>query len=166
MRNRWFWFGLIVISIILIVLITALLVPQDTHPAYDVAVAFVNAASSGEEDVATSYLHDSLQTYVAANCPDGQVSACVSNYAPAAWGDFANAVFRRAIPDGADAWDIQLLATYAEDQGFSGVCVYTRVERNEDRWEVVRWAGFVSCDAPNAGLSQLINDPNAPNQAP
>lgn len=156
-----------VIGLVVVVLITALLVPQQTSPAFAVAVDFALAAGKGDDTTATAALSPDLQAYVQENCPEGSVSACVKRFTPPEWGNFLNAVFRRAQPDGADAWDILLLATYAESQGFSGVCIYTRTERVKDNtWHVTRWAGWMSCDAPNAGLSDLIRDSNIPNRAP
>lgn len=157
--------GLIVL--VIVVVLTALLVPQNLHPAYAAAVEFVNAAGRGDDDMAMQHLSPPLQTYVADNCADGRVSACIDAYTPSEWGGFLNAVYRRAQPDGPDAFDIALIATYEEGQGFSGVCIYNRAERvNGDTWQIVRWAGWVSCDLPNSGLSQLASDANAPNHAP
>lgn len=155
-----------VIALAIVVVITALLIPQQTNPAFAVAVDFVNAAGKGDDDAALAKLSPTLQDYVADTCPDGNVSACIDAYSPPEWGDFLNGVFRRAQPDGRDAWDILLLATYAEDQGFSGVCVYTRSERvTGETWEITRWSGWISCDLPDAGLSSLMQD-DAVNQAP
>lgn len=155
-----------VIIIAVVVVLTALLVPQQLSPAYAAAVDFVNAAGNGEDETALALLSDELQAHVADNCPDG-LSACIDAYTPPEWGGFLNAVFRRAQPDGPDAFDILLLATYEEGQGFSGVCIYNRAERAADEtWQIVRWSGWVSCDLPNAGLSALASDPDAPNRAP
>ncbi|QPC82910.1 hypothetical protein G4Y79_00630 [Phototrophicus methaneseepsis] len=158
----------VLLALVIVVIVTALLVPQQTNPAYASAVDFVKAAGSGDDAEAMSHLSDTLVAYVAENCRDGSVSACVDDYTPAEWGSFLNAVFRRAQPDGPNAWDILLLGTWEEGQGFSGVCIYTRAERpdtSSDAWEIVRWSGFVSCDLPNAGLSGLAQD-DAPNRAP
>lgn len=152
---------------VLLIAATALLVPQQTNPAFAAAVSFVTAAGKGDDAAASALLSPELRTYVAENCPEGSVSACVKAYTPTEWGAFLNAVFRRAQPDGQDAWEVLLLATYAENQGFSGVCIYTRSERVQgDEWQITRWAGWMSCDAPNAGLSALISNPNVPNRAP
>lgn len=169
MRRLFSPMGLIVviISLAVVVVLTATLIPQQLHLAYRAAVDFVNAAGNGDDAAAMSELSDDVRAYIADNCPDGSVSACVDAYTPPEWGGFLNAVFRRAQPDGADAWDILLLATYEDDQGFSGVCIYNRAERvTDDTWEIVRWSGWVSCDLPNAGLSSLASDADAPNRVP
>ncbi|MGB1285186.1 MAG: hypothetical protein ACPG7F_01535 [Aggregatilineales bacterium] len=158
---------LLITVITAIVIVTALLVPQQINPAYDAAVSFVNAAGKGDDADAITYLSVDLQIYVQETCPDSRVSACIEAYIPADWGGFLNAVFRRAQPDGADAWDILLLATYEEAQGFSGVCIYNRAERmSDDSWQITRWAGWVSCDLPDSGLSELAENSNAPNRVP
>lgn len=155
-----------VISIVALVLLTLFMTPE-VNPAFDVAVNFVNAAAKGDEALALPLLSQELQNYVAETCPEGQVSACVQAYTPPEWGNMLNAVFRRAIPDGDNAWDVLLVSTYADGQGFSGVCIYNRVEKqNEDTWQVTKWAGFISCDEGNAGLSDLRDNPDAPNHAP
>lgn len=154
------------LALVLVVVLTALLVPQQ-NPAYTAAIEFVNAAAQGDDAAAESYLSDELLAYVDANCPDDSVAACVQGYTPPEWGDMLSAVFRRSQPDGPDAWDILLIATYEEDQGFSGVCIYNRAERVQgEDWEITRWSGFVSCDLPNAGLRSLADEPDAPNRAP
>ncbi len=155
------------IILVLLIAATALFVPHQTNPAFAAAVTFVVAAGKGDDDAAVALLSPQLRAYVAENCPEGSVSACIKAYTPAEWGAFLNAVFRRAQPDGQHAWDVLLLATYAENQGFSGVCIYARSERKQgNTWHITRWAGWMSCDAPNAGLSALINDPTVPNRAP
>ena len=158
----------IIIVVAIVVVVTALLVPQELNPAYAAAVEFVNAAGKGDDDLAMQHLSADLQTHVQENCADGSVSACIASYTPPEWGEFLNGVFRRAQPDGADAWDIVLLATYAEDEGFSGVCIYNRAERVEgDNWEITRWAGWISCDDERSGLSEFAEDAAAaPNSAP
>jgi hypothetical protein len=162
----------VTMALVVVVVTTALLVPQQTNPAFATAIDFSNAASRGDDEAARALLNDDLQQYVAQNCPDGSVAACIDAYIPPEWGGFLNAVFRRAQPDGQNAWDVQLVATYAEGQGFSGICIYNRVERipdetdAPDNWQVVRWAGWVSCDLPNSGLSSLAGDADAPNAAP
>lgn len=150
----------------LVVVLTALLIPEGTHPAYALAVDFVKAAGQGDDETALAALSDDLRSYVASECPEGSISACIAEYIPEDWGGFLNAVFRRAQPDGPRAWDILLLATYAENQGFSGVCIYNRAEQQEDgSWRIVRWSGWISCDDPNAGLSALAQA-SAANRAP
>ena len=166
---RWLlWLVGTIMALVVVVVTTALLVPQQTNLAFATAIDFVNTAGRGEDAAALSHLSTELQEYVAQNCPDGSVAACIDAYTPAEWGGFLNAVFRRAQPDGQNAWDVQLVATYAEGQGFSGVCIYNRVERDdpEASWQVVRWAGWVSCDLPNSGLSSLAGDADAPNAVP
>lgn len=165
-RLLWLGGGLLLVTIIVIIALTAVFVPQDSHPAFDVAVEFVRSAGKGEEEQAMSLLSSQVQAHVSANCPDGRVSACVDAYSPPIWGDFLNAVYRRAQPQGQNLWHVLTLATYAEDQGFSGVCVYTRVEKTTDEtWLVTRWSGWISCDLPNAGLSSLMSD-SAENRVP
>lgn len=145
---------------------TLFLTPEEAHPAYAVAVAFVSAAARGEEDTAHPLLSAALQDYVRANCPQGRVSGCIQSYTPADWGGLLAAEFRRAIPDGDAAFDILLVATYAEYTGFSGVCIYQRVEETAaGRWQVAGWSGFIHCGEPNAGLQQLRTS-DAPNRVP
>jgi hypothetical protein len=156
------------LALVAVIVVTAVLVPQQLHPAYASAIDFVQAAASGDDAEAESHISQALADYVVENCPDGSISACVDAYTPDDWGGFLNVVYRRAQPDGPDAWDILLLGTWEENQGFSGVCIYTRAERaepNTENWEIVGWSGFVSCSQPNAGLSQLAQD-DAPNRAP
>jgi hypothetical protein len=158
---------LALIALVLIVAVTALLVPSETNPAFATAVNFVNASGKGDDALAIQALAPVLQDYVMNNCPDDSVSACIDAYTPAEWGKFLSAVFRRAQPDGAQAWDIQLVATYELGQGFSGVCMYNRVEQLADNtWQITRWSGWMSCDEANSGLTNLISDPTVPNRAP
>lgn len=139
-----------------VVVITAALIPQQTNPAYAVGVRFVNAASKGDDAAAMAELSPDLQAYVTANCPNGSVSACISAYAPAEWGPFLSAVYRRAQPDGTNAWNVQYISTYEKDKGASGVCIYTRIEKAGDTWQVTRWSGWVWCGDPRSGLSDLM----------
>jgi len=152
----------LVITLIMVIAIT----PENQSPAVDVAVRFINAAGTGDDETAYPLLSEAMQAYVDDNCPDGSVSACVLAYTPAEWGQLLHdeaAVFRRQIPDG-DAWDVQILATYEEEQGFAGVCIYHRMEQNADgEWRVAGWAGFVSCDDPDSGIQGLRRD-DAPNR--
>lgn len=164
-RKTLVWIGIGFLFVVLVT--TALLVPQGTNPAYAVAETFIKSAGKGDDATALTALSPELQAWVAQNCPEGSVSRCIDDYTPADWGAFLNAVFRRAQPDGRDAWNILFLATYAENQGFSGVCIYARTERIEDeKWHVTAWSGWMSCDLPNAGLSSLISDSSVPNRAP
>lgn len=156
----------IVAFIAIVVVVTAIFVPTNVPP-YDTAVAFAHAAGKGDDATARSYLSPELQTWVSANCRDGSISACVDDYTPSDWGNMLSVVFRRAQPDGANAFDIQLVATYENNQGFSGVCIYTRVEQvKSNTWQVTRWSGWMSCDDPNGGLDNLINNSSVPNRAP
>lgn len=169
-RSRLLILGLVMIALVVgLIALTVLLVPSNTHPAFDVAVEFAQAGLLGADDVALSMLSKPLIDYVSANCPDESVSGCLQGYTPEDWGGITkeeSVVFRRAVPDGTDAWDILLVASYAEGQGFSGVCIYQRVEEiAPDDWQVSAWSGFISCDEPNAGLAEL-SAPDAPNRAP
>jgi len=103
-------------------------------------------------------MSQSLRESVAEICPEGIPSTCIESYADDSWGGFMSAVFRRAVPDGNNAWDVQLIATYEEGQGFSGICIYNRVELIEGTWQVTRWSGFISCDLPTAGLQDLAEE--------
>jgi hypothetical protein len=170
-RRAWI-VALIAAFVGLVVLLTAALVPQQTNPAYQVALNFVHHAARAEDEQASALLSEELRAYVAQNCRASLVSFCVDAYLPDEWGGFLSAVFRRAQPDGPHAWDVQLIATYAQGQGFSGVCIYTRVEKDPASsgalaadWRVTRWSGWASCDDPNTRLGQLIG-PDAPNRAP
>lgn len=163
LKNKWLWL-VVLVAVVVLVALTAVFVPS-SHPAFDVAINFVKAAGAGAEAEARRYLHADLIAYAQAHCRDGRVTHCVDDYTPPEWGEMLSAVFRRAEPDGPSAWDVAIIATYAENQGFSGVCIYNRVEQRGDTWQIVRWAGFISCDEPNAGLSALSN-PDAPNRVP
>jgi len=154
----------IIVAVIVVIVLTALLVPQGTNPAYATAIDFTNAASSGDDEAAFARLSPELQAYVEANC-GGSVSACIDTYIPPEWGGFTNAVFRRAMPDGQTAWDIQLVATYEEGQGFSGICIYNRAEQFDEEWRITVWSGWISCDDPNSGLSGLMGS-EAQNRVP
>jgi hypothetical protein len=149
-----------------LIALTAVLVPEHTHPAYAVAVEFMNAAGAGDNAAASALLSDGLRAYVAENCPQASVSACVDAYTPPEWGDLIRAVYRRSIPDGDRAFDVLLVATYQEDVGFSGVCIYHRVEETApDDWRVTAWAGFLHCEEPAAEITRLRRA-DAVNRAP
>lgn len=176
MRIRIVLIGAGVLLVIAAAVLIALTSVVGLDPAFAVAVDFVEgageAAGASADARLMPMLRDTLQDYVENTCPGSSVEACVESYTPPEWGDMLSAVFRRAEPDGDDAWDVLVIATYEEAQGFSGVCIYARVERlassNGDAysgWRVARWAGFISCDEPNAGLSALASD-DAPNRAP
>lgn len=157
--------GLLIVAVVILIVATAFLVPEGSHPAYAAAVNFVNAAATGDDDTAIPYMSTTLRDTVAETCPDGVPSTCIESYADDSWGGFMSAVFRRAIPDGSNAWDVQLIATYEDGQGFSGICIYNRMEQIDGTWQVMRWAGFVSCDLATAGLQELA-DESAPNRLP
>jgi hypothetical protein len=155
----------VILAVIIVVVATLALIPQKT-PAFDAGVDFMTAVQNGDEETAFALLNDQMQTYVTENCPDGSASACIEGYTPSEWGHLLSAVFRRSRPDGA-AWDIQLIATYEKGEGSSGVCIYERMEQSPDgAWQVAGWSGFISCDAPDARLAALADDPDAPNRAP
>lgn len=163
--------SVIITAVVALVLIVALvgltlvLTPENTNPAFAAATRFMNAAGNGDDETAFELLSSELQTYVTENCPDGSVSACIDAYTPPQWGDLLSAVYRRSIPDNG-AWDVLLVATYEEDQGFSGVCIYHRVEEvAPDDWRVAAWSGFVSCDRSDAGI-QGLRRTDAPNRVP
>ncbi|MCU0474901.1 MAG: hypothetical protein MUC99_02090 [Anaerolineae bacterium] len=160
-----------VVVVVGIIIATALLVPQTTNPAFALAVDFTRAALRGDEAASRAPLSEELLAYVAANCPDGQVTACIDSYIPDEWGGLVDVVYRRSIPqDSGRAWDIQTIPTFEAGQGFSGVCVYVRAENptpsDATAWRITRWSGWVSCDEPNAGLDELRSAPDAPNRAP
>ena len=152
----------LMVAVIALIIATMLFIPEGTNPAYAAAVNFVNAAAKGDDDSAIPFMSSSLRDAVVENCPSSVPSTCIQGYADESWGAFLSAIYRRAIPDGNDAWDIQLLATYEDGQGFSGICIYNRVEQIDDAWQVTRWSGFVSCDLPTAGLQNLAKE-SAPN---
>jgi hypothetical protein len=155
----------IIVIVAGVVLVTATLIPQQANPAFDIGIHFVNAASKGDETAALAALSPELKTYVAANCPEGHVSACVASYAPPEWGNFQSAVYRRSQPEGPDIWHVQYVSTYEKDKGGSGVCIYTRLERSGETWKVTRWSGWVWCGDEHSGLSELMQ-PDAINHAP
>lgn len=174
MNRRKLLIGVLVIAVTLIalILLTAALIPQQTDPAFAAAVAFAQAAGRGDDETAFALLDEPMRAYVEANCPDGRVSACVEGYIPDEWGAFQNVVFRRAAPDAATmrdgqptAYDVELIATYAEDKGFSGVCIYERLEQDAAGvWRVAGYAGFVSCGDPES--RNMAANADAPYRAP
>lgn len=157
--------GLMTVVVIALLLATAVFAPQN-DPAQNAAITFVNAAASGDDTSALSHLiTPELQAYIAENCPDGQVSRCIESYTPDEWGALQTAVFRRAAPSGAQARDVELIATYASGTGASGVCIYNRVEQGEDgQWRVAGWAGFIHCGDPAS--RNMATNPDTPNRAP
>jgi len=167
----------IAIVVVIALLVTAILIislsltPAQSNPAYAVAEDFTNLAAKGQNDAALALVSQPLRAYAQDNCPDGSLAACVQSYVPPEWGGIISAVYRRSVPEG-DVQHVQLIATYQEGKGFSGVCIYNRVERvadpaNDpyDGWRVTRYAGFVPCDAPGSDLDEM-RQPNAPNAAP
>jgi hypothetical protein len=157
--------GAVLLVIIVVILIATLaFIPQNANPAFATAVKFTQAAGEGDDATAMALLDTPLQEYVQANCPDGSVSACVHSYTPLEWGLFRSAVFRRAIPDDL-AWDVDLIATYEAGKGASGVCIYNRIEQDEDgAWQVTAWADFVHC--AEADSRNMATNPDTPNRAP
>jgi len=160
-----------VVALVGLIALSLWLVPQDTNPAFAVATDFSRAALRGHEADAAAVLSPELAAYVAENCPDGAVTACIGGYIPDDWGDLVDVVYRRSVlQDSGRAWDIQTFASFQHGQGFSGVCIYLRAENptpaNADGWKITRWAGWVSCDVENKGLDALRTDPDAPNHAP
>lgn len=153
----------IVVSVALVVIVTAALTPGETHPAFAAAVAFVEATAHGDDAAATALMTPELAAYIARNCPEGSVSACVQGYTPPEWGEMLSAVFRRAAPDGPD-WNVDVIATYEHGQGFSGVCIYTRLTAEGEAWKVAEYAGFAACS--DAGTRNMATNPDAPNRAP
>jgi hypothetical protein len=154
----------IIVIVAGIVIVTATLIPQQ-NPAYDIGIQFVNAASKGDDATALAALSPELQAYVGTNCPGGSVSACIQAYAPPEWGPFMSAVYRRSTPEGADILHVQYISTYEKDKGASGVCIYTRMERVGETWQVAGWSGWIWCGDSRSGLNQLMQ-PDAANHAP
>lgn len=164
-RSLVFIAGAGLVTVIVTIALTLMFTPDKSHPAYAAAVMFMNAAGSGDDATASALLADDLRQWVAENCPDGSVSACIDGYIPEEWGDLISAVFRRALMD-RGAWDVQLVATYEKGQGFSGVCIYHRMEEvAPGEWRVAAWSGFISCDAAGGRL-QGLRQASAPNRAP
>lgn len=164
-NRRLIWIvAALVVTLIVVVVVTAALVPSETNPAFAAAVAFSEAVGRGDDATAIDYLTDDMRTYVEANCPDGSPSACVDAFTPPEWGEMLSVVYRRAAPDGG-AWDVNLIATYEHDKGFSGVCIYQRMEPDDaGNWRVAGWAGFVHCGDPAS--RDMAGNPDAPNRAP
>lgn len=161
-RNRILIAGGILVSIILVIVVTAIFTPGSTHPAFAAAVNFMNAAGKGDDAAALPYLTPELQAYVAENCPTGSVSACIDGYTPPEWGALVSAVFRRAAPN-SDSWNVEVIATYAADTGASGVCAFFRVEPDASgAWFVAEWAGFVHCSEAR----DMATNPDTPNRVP
>jgi hypothetical protein len=164
MRSRWLILGIVALILIIVVIVaaTALVTPDD-NPAFAAATRFVEAVGRGDNTTAGRLIGADLANWVVENC-DGLVGVCIERYVPGEWGDFLSVVFRRAAPFG-EAWDVELIATYEQGLGFSGVCIYNRVEKTQaETWIVTAWSGWVSCGDPSA--QTLANHPDAPNRAP
>ncbi len=162
-RTGWIVLA-IVVSIMVVVVVTLALTPQETNPAYAAATGFMNAAFQGDDSAALVYLSEPMQQYVKNNCPNGSVSACIKGYTPPEYGEAETAVFRRAVPDG-EAWDVELIVAYPADKGASGVCIYERMEPNAaGDWQVAGWAGFLWCG--DARSRNMATNPDTPNRAP
>ena len=156
--------AIFILIIAAIIVVTAQFTPDETMPAFAAAVAFVDAAASGDDETAEQYLGPGLRAYVENNCPNGSVSACIDAYIPDEWGAFRDMTFRRAAPNG-DRWHVDLIGYWERDQGFSGVCVYADMALETDgQWRVQRWAGFAWCGDPNT--RSMATNVDAPNQAP
>lgn len=163
--------AVIALLVLGILVISLSLTPAQSNPAFAVAEDFTNLATKGQNDAAIVLVSAPLREYGELNCPDGSLAACVQSYAPSEWGGIISAVYRRSVPEG-NVQHVQLIATYQEGKGFSGVCIYNRVERvadpsNDpyDGWRVTRYAGFVPCDAPGSDLAEM-RQPDAVNAAP
>ncbi|MBL8161316.1 MAG: hypothetical protein JNJ61_04965 [Anaerolineae bacterium] len=163
-RMVWIGVGTLAAGVVLIIL-TLALTPQATNPAFAAATTFWNAAGAGDDATALALLDETMQAWVADNCPQGSVSACVRAYTPAEWGNLLEAVFRRAAPDGPRAWNVDVIATYEFERGFSGVCGYFRVEQGADeQWRIAGWAGYLWCGDPAS--RNMATNPDSPNRAP
>ncbi len=169
--SRILWIGLIIIvGLAVVIVVTALLTPQQTNPAYARAVEFAQAVGKGDEAAAFALLDATMQTYARSRCPDGKITACVASYIPADWGDYETAVFRRASPGARDAaglvsaYDVEVLANYERGKGGSGVCIYERMEPTGSEWFVAGYGGFISCGDPASRNMQT--NPDTPNRAP
>lgn len=176
MNRKWLiiWSVIILVVIAGLIAVSVTLTPDNTSPAYAVAVDFANAVGDSDDAALQNTLSEELKQYASDNCPDGSLANCINAEIPEDWGNMLITVFRRAEPEGVSAWDVLSVATYEEAQGFSGVCIYTRVEQLEgdtssddyEGWRVVNWSGFISCDSPDAGLRQLKATAANRNEAP
>lgn len=162
-RRLFITLAIIFATAVVLVGLTAALIPQD-NPAFATALDFSRAALTGDDDSARALLGADLRDWVDANCPDASVSTCITDLIPPEWGPFQNIVFRRAAPDG-DAWNVDLIATFAEDVGFTGVCIYHRMEEvAPGDWRVVAYAGYIHCGDPAS--RNMAANPDAPNRVP
>ncbi|MBI1259555.1 MAG: hypothetical protein GC204_18970 [Chloroflexi bacterium] len=153
----------VILAAAALILVASQLTPQATNPAFTTAVDFVNAAGKGEDAVALALLDNTMKTYVADHCPNAAPSGCIQAYIPADWGGLLSAIYRRSVPDG-QAWNVEIIANYAEGKGASGVCSLIRVEPNAGDWRVAGWAGFVHCGDPAS--RDMATNPDTPNRAP
>ncbi|MDX2161522.1 MAG: hypothetical protein SF162_09375 [bacterium] len=147
-----------------IIAATAAFTPAATEPAFQVALQFAEAIGRQDNLAAQRTLHPTTREWVIYNCPNGQIATCLNTLIPDEWGAFQSVVFRRATPDNT-SWDVDLIATYAEGVGFSGVCIYVRMERLTDgQWVVAGWAGWIHCgDERSRNMARNLD---APNRAP
>ncbi|MCK6578899.1 MAG: hypothetical protein L6Q98_12410 [Anaerolineae bacterium] len=153
----------LIIVVVIIVAATLLFTPGQTEPAFQAAVAFVEAAARGDDAAALALVSPAIRDAAAAGCPEGSLSACVDAYTPPEWGDLKSVVFRRATPDG-ESWDVDLISYYAANRGASGVCIYARMEPVDGSWQVTRYAGFIHCADP--AWRDISSNPDAPNSEP
>jgi hypothetical protein len=164
--RRYLWIGLVVIllTVGLVVIVTAALIPQEMHPAYAAAVTFAEAVGAGNDETAFNLLSPAMRQYVTANCPGAAVSGCMAQYTPSEWGSFKGVVFRRGAASG-ETMNVELIATYENGKGGSGVCIYQRMAADESgQWRVFGWAGYVPCSDPNS--RNMATNPDAPNRVP
>jgi hypothetical protein len=148
------------VAVIGVILVLTATTNPETFAPYAAPLNLIRAAGAGDDQTALSYTSDSLRTWINTNCPMG-ISACVGGYVPPEWGAFRSVVFRRAEPVAADAYDVEVIATYERDLGFSGVCIYTRVVQAANEWKVDGWAGWISCgDNVARDLAQNYDAPN------
>ena len=163
--KRFLWIGLALIALLaVVVLVMVAATPPQTEPAFGLAAAFANAAGHGDDAAALPLLSPELAQAVATDCKDGKPSGCVQGYIPSEWGALENAVFRRAVPDGA-AWHIEVIATYERDKGASGVCSYFHVAQDTSgQWKIDRWAGFLWCGDPRS--RDMATNTETPNRMP
>ncbi len=164
-RRRIFWItAIVVISVVVVVVVTLALTPGETNPAFAAATDFMIAAGKSDDVTALALLSDEMQAYVAANCPNGSVSACINGTIPVEWGGLQSAVFRRAAPDGAH-WNVELIAIYEKDTGASGVCSHYRMEQDAaGAWRIYGWAGFLWCG--DGRSRNMATNPDTPNRVP
>ncbi len=154
--------GAVLVVILLVILLVSASSNPDSFPPYAAALAFSRAVGVGDNAAASAELSPAAVQWAGVNCPEG-IAVCLGRLADPAWGDLISVVFRRAAPDGANAYDVELIATYEQGVGFSGICIYNRVEKQtDDTWKVAGWAGWIHCADP---LSRdMERNPEAPNR--